>query len=96
MPGSTRHILVHLCLTICVTASRTALQEDDGVYIDGIVAMGMWQGLNNQRLCVTPAFLMAERLGYAVLLPFWRLDFLGDNSDADRGLVPFSYLFKVW
>ncbi len=27
--------------------------------------------------------------------PYWRLDFLGDNSDADRGLVPFSYLFKV-
>lgn len=96
MPRALRCIVTLICLvSFVIGSSRTALQEDSGVYIDGIVSMGLWQGLNNQRLCVTPSFLMAERLGYAVLLPYWRLDFLGENSDADRGLVPFTYLFKV-
>lgn len=27
--------------------------------------------------------------------PYWRLDFMGDNNDIDRDVVPFSYLFKV-
>ncbi len=59
-------------LVIIMTQYLVTLHGDDqGVTIDGIeglVSYGMWQGLNNQRLCVTPSFLMAERLGYGVLL----------------------------
>lgn len=90
-----RCLVILTCLIACVGTIEAQDDKDVDAGVDGVVLMGLWQGLNNQRLCVTPSFLMAQRLGYAVVLPYWRLEFLGDNSDADRGLVPFSYLFKV-
>ncbi len=61
--------------------------------IRGVVYFGAWHGLSNQRQCIINALRVAERLGYAVLLPQLRLNFLANN--ADDHLVPFRSLYKV-
>ncbi len=63
------------------------------VAVRGVVYLGVFQGLHNQRRCVEYAMLMADRLGYAVLLPQFRLNWVPDTADDDR--VPFGYLFDV-
>ncbi len=61
-----------LILVTMLSFLSSGVNGDDHVAtiysIEGLVSFGMWQGLNNQRLCFTSSFLMAERLGYGVLL----------------------------
>lgn len=54
----------------------------------------MWGGLNNQKQCVVPALQLAQRLNYTFVLPYFKLDFLGEQGE-ERGLKPFSFLYNV-
>lgn len=86
-------ILIVLKTQLASCAIPQAVNKEHKEHIKGVVYFGAWQGLSNQRQCVINAIIMAERLGYAVLLPQLRLNFLA--NDANDHLVPFSYLYKV-